>query len=54
MKRAAWLNTWKKRRQKMLREHRGGMSWNQLAKKYNISVGTVGRRLKQAKEEEIW
>jgi hypothetical protein len=36
----------------MLAENRAGLSWNQISRRYHISYGAVGAKLKKAKEEE--
>ncbi len=51
MERQKWLQKWKDRRAKMLREHLKGASWNDLARKYGKSVTSIGKLIKRAKTE---
>ena len=53
MNRIDWLNKWKRQRAKLLVQHKAGQSWNELAKKYGISVGAIGKKLKKAMQEDI-
>lgn len=53
MKRDLWLARFKVKRDQLLDEHLAGASWNDLARKYKMSVTTIGRRIKRAKEDRL-
>jgi Mor family transcriptional regulator len=45
------LDKWRIRRNRIYQENKAGKSWNELAKKYKVSVTAIGEIIKKAKRD---